>query len=709
MSDLSEVALQPSYHKGEDDIARDFYLPCMERAYTYDRAVGFFNSTIYVLAWPSLKAMVKREGKIRIICAPVLSKEDTNAIDEGYSARQEQSVTEQLRTEIERLLSDPYLGKPTRALATLVALDIIDFKLAFIGQESEPRHRRLFHDKVGIFQDVQGNAVVFKGSMNETWSGLALDGNLESVDVFVSWEGKRDALRASSEVNYFERLWNDQYPSVTVRSFPDVARTALLNVADVQNWEMLLDEVSDMATLSTAFSAAEATSGRSPRRHQVEALRSWLEQGRRGILEHATGSGKTFTALCAIRDSLLRDETPLILVPSELLLHQWHTEVMDTLGDLSPAILLCGAGYDRWRRERLLRIWTVRTSEPRLVIATIQTAAHNDMFRTGLNQGSHLFVVADEVHRLGSAGNQKFFEIESGPRLGLSATPRRAGDPEGTAAIFDYFGDIVPPPFTLADAIEAGFLTPYMYYPHTVELSPSEQNVWDRETRKIQKVYAASRKKNRLDTDTQEILKNMLIKRARILKNAETKVDAAVNIFQRHYKSGQRWIVYCDSRDQLYRVLMALRKGGFPAVEYHSAMEGDRAQTLKHFEINSGVVVSIRCLDEGVDIPNATHALILASSKNPREFIQRRGRVLRRAPNKPRAFVHDTIVVPHHQGAGGPPGSAIIEGELARAIKFGLSAENPSAVTELKRIAVEFDVDYEQLLEEGYEYDEDDE
>jgi superfamily II DNA or RNA helicase len=264
-----------------------------------------------------------------------------------------------------------------------------------------------------------------------------------------------------------------------------------------------------------------------------------------------------------------------------------------------------------------------------------------------------------------------------------------------------YFGGIVPPPFALKDAIASGTLTPYMYFPHTVRLTDQEQEEWNRLSTDISRLYA-QRGSAKPAPDIDSRIDLLLIKRARIAKRATGKKNVAIDVLRANYQIGQRWIVYCESLPQLDEVLQALRSIGVDAGEYHSKMTGDREQTLRRFEINGGVLVSIRCLDEGVDIPSVSHALILASSKNPREFIQRRGRVLRRASNKPLAFVHDAIVVPNALGQN-EPGSAIVEGELARAVEFGRSAENPSAITDLELIAQRFGLDLGGLSEEGVE------
>jgi superfamily II DNA or RNA helicase len=162
--------------------------------------------------------------------------------------------------------------------------------------------------------------------------------------------------------------------------------------------------------------------------------------------------------------------------------------------------------------------------------------------------------------------------------------------------------------------------------------------------------------------------------------------------------------VYCSDIDQLERVHDKLEELPFRVLEYHSKMDGNREQTLNYFRDNGGIILSIKCLDEGVDIPNATHALILASSKNPREFIQRRGRVLRKSDNKHHANVHDTIVMPYSTETEAPV-TSILESELARAIKFGEDAENPKSVGDLKQIALDAGIDYEELADTGFEDD----
>lgn len=705
---LRDHPFQRAYHKPEDDIAAAFYLPAVAASVQYDRAVGFFSSTVFLLAWPSLKAFAAGGGRMRLICSPVLSDEDHDALREGYSERAEVAAGEAMAEAFQRMLQVEGFHKPAVVLASLVAAGVIECKIAWVGPEAGGRPKRLFHDKVGILTDAEGDQLAFKGSMNETWPGLSRDGNLESVDVFAGWRDAGELSRVRDEAAYFERLWSDTWPGVTVRAFPDTARESIISAADAGRWPGLVDEIClDLDKAARWSAEAGKPEGRTPRPHQVRALEAWEARGRRGLFEHATGSGKTFTALCAIGDALRRGETPLVLVPSDLLLKQWEPELRETFAGHGLQLMICGSGHDRWKSGAGLRSWTrpAAGGAPRAVLATLQTASR-DEFRGLCVQGDHLFFVADEAHRLGAKAARRLFDLHTGPRLGLSATPVRAGDAEGTAALMAYFEGVVPPPFTLADAIEAQTLTPYAYQVRTVRLDDDERAEWDRLTDRFRKLYARHAAGG--ETELSDSLKLLLIQRARIIKGARAKTPMAVDIVTEHYRPGQRWIVYCDDQAQLGEVLTALRATGLKGVyEYHSAMAGDRQATLEAFNARGGIVVSIRCLDEGVDIPAVSHALILASSRNPREFIQRRGRVLRRSPGKLIAHLHDVLVVPDMADAD-DPGAALLKGELARAIEFGQHAINPAAVADLKRLAAAAGFDWRELTGEGFETDAED-
>ncbi len=699
---LDSFEFKASYNKAEDDIAEGFYLPCMRASIRYDRISGFFGSTIYIIAWSALKEFIVHGGRMRLICSPYISDDDEAALSEGYSARNNGLLAGSIKEEVEALFASPALSAPARLLAYLVSEEIIDVKIAVPGEQAGADTKRMFHDKVGVFSD-DSLSVGFRGSMNETFKGLSSDGNIESIDVFPSWADARDRERVETASSFFDRLWEGVVPGVAVYSFPSDVKAVLKDKAKGADWEQLLDEIKVTQNRAAKWKPDKRPGGNSPREHQTNALEAWVAAGRRGIFEHATGSGKTFTAICAIRAAFGRGESVLVLVPSRNLLGQWYKELTETIGDVLVNYLLCGDGHNEWRKDSTLRAWTSPgAGQNRVVISTMDTAVAPD-FISGVAQGAHIFLVADEVHRLGSQERRRLFTLDTGARLGLSATPRRYGDQIGTQAIMDYFGGIIPPPFTLEDAIQAGVLTKYFYHPQKLSLTKAEQEQWDAITEDIRKLLARS--KGDVDLDSNPRLKMLLINRARIVKNAANKVPLALDVLRKQYRPGQKWIVYCDNIDQLKAVLHTAMRAGFDAYEYYAGMAGDRDMTIDYFEDNGGVLISIKCLDEGVDIPSTTHALILASSQNPREFIQRRGRILRRAKGKHFAELYDAITMPVMAEGEDEKSLSIITAELSRAIQFGESAENYSGVTDLKNIAAEFQIDFNTIRNGGLEDD----
>jgi superfamily II DNA or RNA helicase len=266
--------------------------------------------------------------------------------------------------------------------------------------------------------------------------------------------------------------------------------------------------------------------------------------------------------------------------------------------------------------------------------------------------------------------------------------------------MFGYFGNVIPPPITLADAIKAGRLVEYEYTPHPITLTAEESEQWKRLTLQIVREMGASKDGEREPlTDKAKML---LIRRSRIAKKAENKIALAASVLGRHYDEGNRWLVYCEDQTHLEAVIGALRAIGLNPLRYHSDMEGDKDAALGHFRTFGGIMVSIRCLDEGVDIPAVDHALILASSQNPRQFIQRRGRVLRKAPWKHLAAIHDAIVVPVNL-EDEPEQTSLLKSEFVRAVEFAKSALNRDAAAELREIAARLGFDPDETTDAGIE------
>lgn len=682
---LSSLSFSTEYRTGDADPVNSFYRPCLRNANGYKRAVGYFRSSVYLIVGEATVEFARRGGKIRLICSPSVTSQDMDSISAGYKAR-EARLAECLDRELDLLLASDNTAYRTRVLATLVTIGALDIRLAV-----RPDGFGLYHEKLGVFSDEFGNRISFLGSANETWNGWHSRGNHEAIEVFCSWRGDFEQQRVERHDSYFERLWEGAVTGVEVVKFPEAAARRLKTVS-FEGIDAVETESLDSVPVK-----------RTPLPHQTTAIAAWKAAGCRGIFQHATGSGKTFTALTAVREHISNGLPALILVPSALLLEQWAEEVK---GELPEAVLLrAGSGHDRWKHSGRLRGMTDPSPDlgPRVILSTMQTAA-TDVFVGEVCAGPHLMFVADEVHQIGSPFNARAMSIDSGPRLGLSATPTRYGDLEGTERIFRYFGPVVPPPITLPDAIRAGRLVAYEYFPHPIHLTAEESEEWKTLTRRIFLEFNKNRGQGSQVGLLTERAKMLLIQRSRVAKKARNKIAIARSTLRSEYREGQRWLVYCEDADQLKEVLVELGAAGLAAMEYHSAMSGDRAAALAWFRSFGGILVSIKCLDEGVDIPAIDHALILASSQNPRQFIQRRGRVLRSAPDKHIAVIHDAIVVPVSV-EDEPEQLSLLKSEFMRAVEFADSAINLTAGAELRAMAAAMGLDLEAWRDIGLEED----
>ncbi len=685
--DLSKLPLDSHYRTGERDPVTGFYKPCLDASVTYDRAVGYFRSSIFAVIGQPFLDFARRGGKARFICSPSITEEDAKAIESGYLQR-DQAIERAITRDVDELLSDPASDHRAKLLATFIKFGTLDIKLAIRSGGNG-----IYHEKIGIFSDGNSHHVSFLGSANETWSAWHAEGNHESIEVFRSWLST-DEIRVQSHRKIFDLLWKGETLGVDTIEFPEAQRRKILSVAAPG-----LDD-------PTVDTPRPMNSGR--RRlmpHQAKAIELWEKAGRRGVFEHATGSGKTFTAIEAIKKHLTTGEPALVLVPSQLLHEQWKREILEEIPDAS--VLMAGSGHIKWKdRGRLRSQTSPGLGMNRVVIATMQTAS-TDAFINGLYQGDHLLIVADEIHQIGSPKNSIALTIQSGASLGLSATPIRYGDPEGTQRIFTRFGAVIPPAITLQDAIAAGRLVNYEYFPHAVHLSDEESELWKKLTKQISFELAKS-KKNDYSTGLSDKAKMLLIQRSRIAKKARVKTGLATNVIKKEFTEGQSWLVYCEDSDQLNEMLLKLRAEGLRPLEYHSNMSGEKADALNWFKKFGGVLVSIKCLDEGVDIPAVSHAFILASSQNPRQFIQRRGRVLRKSAEKNLAVIHDAIVVPVDPESESEQIS-LLKAELIRALEFANSALNKGAGADLRRIALEMGIDPSPDGEAAIEEDQEEE
>jgi superfamily II DNA or RNA helicase len=648
---LRSVPFRENYSSSGSSLLNEFYIPALSNAVTYERATGYFSSAILALAPVAFSEFATRSGKMRLLCSPHLSEADAKAIL-NLAESDRPAPLEVAATSLAELAHGTHLE--TRAVACLRALidaGILEVRFVTAGRSG------LFHDKLGIFTDEFGNKVSFIGSANETaaaWSGFA---NHEQIEVFRNWTDDTEERRCARHEDQFDETWEGLRRGLIVTSSTDAADV----IRSVVPSESLEDIV---ASLRQAVGRAELQPDVIQLRdYQIEVLDSWHRADDRGVVAFATGGGKTRTALEAVRQWTASGRPALIMVPSELLHQQWANEIATHLS--KAAVLQAGAGYSREGWSRRLSDYTRDDTSlgQRIVLATYQTAA-TSRFLELIRDGAHLLVVSDEVHRVGAQDTRRVLEeIAAGARLGLSATPQRFGDPIGTAAINEYFGKILEPTFTLRNALDASVLVPYDYDFVVCPLTEDEEERWDALTARV--AHELARNKG----DMTDFALHLLRQRARIAKRAAGKAPLARSVVSQRYRPGDRWLIYCNDIDHLREVRRELEALDIDLLAYHSQDEGDHDATLSFFTNRGGVLLAIKCLDEGIDIPLINRALILASSTNPREYIQRRGRVLRRTPGKYSAAIFDVIVV-------GSDGKAITPSEVVRAMGFAEDSRN---------------------------------
>lgn len=691
---LRDIDLKTEYNTEDDDIIRDLYAPCLSVSRQYDRVAGYFRANIYKELGEALLDFAIRGGKARILCSPDIHQEDEDAVREGYVLRG-QRCKEDIEFDLIKLFKimskNPKELDCLNMIRCLIENGSLDLYIA-------QKEGGIYHRKIGIFYDSHGNNVVFSGSGNETLravSSIEDWNNDEEFDLYRSWGGEFESSKALKKAMYLERLFNGKSKGIDVRPLNELERKALNEFRAYSNLEECRIGAK-MRDIPRIKGLAPATI--SLYYYQSQAIKEWNNAGRIGILSMATGTGKTITALSAISGLVKEGRAILILVPSKILLSQWRQQISNFFPNVP--LLLAGGGHN-WKDNIAKRIFISNYRLPRIILATMGTASTPD-FIEYLRQSKDPILVVDEVHRLGSISNRCILSIGFKEKLGLSATPERLFDPEGDDFLKNIFGLVPVYNLPLCGKVRLSetddkevpiigkFLSRYDYDFEIVYLTEGEQDQWNNITQDIRKTagkYSANGQDDfRLIKDKR--LLNLFIKRARIQKNAISKIEISRSIIEKRYPSNGRWIIYCDNITQMDSVAKILRSSikYTPIWTYHSKMvRAKKDAVLKYLENQPGIVVSIKCLDEGVDIPSIDGALILASSTNPREYIQRRGRVLRISNGKRKASIIDVIVLPNYI-LDEKDLLPMVRSELARAWEFANLAENKDVLHRLWRL-----------------------
>jgi superfamily II DNA or RNA helicase len=689
----------PRYRSDRNDVVGEFYLPAYESATLYCRASGFFTSTSLTLMARGIESFTSRGGQVRLIASPRLDLDDIADIDRGYEIREVFARAAMRSLEAE---TDPVLLKGLGITGRLIAEGHLDIQLAFV---ESPKGFGIYHEKIGYFRDEFGDVVAFTGSSNETYGGLVA--NFESVEVYRSWRAGDDE-RTIGIVDDFNNLWSDKTDRLHILPFPEVAREKLVQLAQSHQGESFpaRDDALQLAAASTdSAGTLKPPTSFQPREYQHEAVRAWLTQHGCGILKMATGTGKTKTALLAashVAKVHAASEQPLVLVvvaPYQHLVDQWMQDVREFGIEPIPVY----ESSAKWIPQVENALASVRFgTTPCVVLVATNASFSMESFQGILNRvTAPLMLIGDEVHNLGSERLAASLPDNAIYRLGLSATPERYMDDAGTQRLFDYFGPIAFE-IDLEAAIKIGALCRYEYYPRLVELDEDEMALYTELTGQIVALMGSISSLD--DADPDSPLGLLLRKRANVLGHASGKLAMLADDVK---KNRTNWfqLAYCaeGTRPDAYgsgiqgpsQVAEALEligvEFGLSAHTYVSdTPREERKALLRRFMKGDDLrfLIAMRCLDEGVDIPDAQIAYILASSSNPRQFIQRRGRLLRQPTSGTKtAIIYDYLAIPQARGEGdvNQVERSMVRRELERAFEFGRLSENyPATLAALR-------------------------
>jgi superfamily II DNA or RNA helicase len=643
------------YRNKHNNVVSEFYNPCLVNSKTYKRAVGYFSSSILAKIAIGLTSYLKPGHKIQLLISPELSKDDFEVIKAASFS--DQIIQEQLT---KKLMFSTDLIDTSRysLLYHLIKMNILEIRFALV---KDYERTAIYHEKIGIFLDEYNDAIVFIGSSNETENALMR--NYESFYTFKSWDSNQKE-QCNEEIEHFDSLWggSDQFIKT-------------LDVSKAIEQKIVKFSKIDPHFYDDNFGGKIETEPKPPvnleipipsiqphiklKKYQSAAIDSFVTNDYKGIFSMSTGSGKTFTASGAIVRTFENKKKLFVVIvaPFLHLVDQWE----DELENFNIYPLKIYGNKESWLRKLYSKTSQFKQGLINFFTVVVTNKTFTDLdFQKYLSEVENsTLLIVDEAHNFGSRNLLNSLNPNFPFRLALSATIERHNDEDGTKGLYDYFGEIVIE-YDLKQAILDGVLTNYYYYPIVVNFTDIELSKYLEISDQISKLYAIYGNENGKNRN-QEI-DRLLIRRSRIVAGAEEKLKKLFEIIETRYTKDNNLLIYCGALkygdletynfdedvkqiDYVQKQLgtkLGMRVSKFTAEE----SKEERKQIINSYKLNDlQALVAIKCLDEGVNIPAIKTAFILASSTNPRQYIQRRGRLLRTFKGKEFAYIFDFITL----------------------------------------------------------------
>ena len=689
-----DIDIAYSYETGRDDPVSEFYVPLLAETVTYDRIAGFFTSASLAIAARGIAGLIRNKGTMRMIVCPRLDEKDVEIIKKVVEYPEE-FISKQLLEDIAHI-EDDFQKDHLRALGWMLANGYLEIKLALVKHKDSETidYKSLFHQKIGIMTDKEGNRLSYSGSINETASGWLT--NIEEFKVFRSWELGQDSY-LDADIERFEELWNEKRTNVVIKTLPKaVSEKLILTSMEFSQEHFIAKKYLRTRKEKTIEEKLSLFS------YQKDAYEMWKGNNFQLLFEMATGTGKTRTAIACINFFISTVPNGLVVIscPQSTLSMQWKSEI-DKIG-LKVSSTLIADGTHKWREtlKKELKLIALGFSK-HVIVYTTHTTASSDDFVNLITE--HIFktqvcFIGDEAHGLGAYQSKNALLNLYSYRIGLSATPSRWFDDYGSKILTDYFGNKTYT-FNIAQALTTinpltnkPFLVEYEYNPVFVSLSDEELEKYQRLTGRIKKAAAYSKSSD----EYQSRLRWLLFSRANIEKNAELKYESLIGILRN--RQIENTLIFASDA-QIDEVMSLLQKMNIIAHRFTQDQGtspdpkrgglSERQYLINKFKEGTyNALVAIKCLDEGIDIPTAHTAIIMASSTNPREYIQRVGRVIRQSKGKDRAYIYDFILEPDFERLIDPAlvefEKQIFEKELIRVKDMAMNSINNADV--LKKI-----------------------
>ena len=724
---LADKVFQYSYSQIDSHQPAEFCLQALSNSIKLDLGLGYFSSASFNVLANGMAQFIVNGGTMNLYINKYVSCEDYELLKGNYDNSFDEELASHFST-LKRTFEsrDEHFFK---CIAYLIQAHKINIKIVVLSNGGLP------HEKYGIFTDELDNKIYFNGSMNMTANAIL--GNLETVECTCSWKGDDSKDKVSNFESHFNKVWNGNCPGVKIYEAKKFCSEIMTTYPEQDPEQLLEKEKQFIKDIQKQRNSNISNAPHFPTKYkdgalpyQEDAYNAWVANNKMGIFAMATGTGKTVTSLnCALHEfSEDKFYNLLILVPTLDLVEQWQKELLN----FNYKNILCISSLNpKWRTELVdisNRIKRGRDTNFAMV-STYDSFVHKDFQLLLPSISKNLILIADEAHNIGGKQVSACFKkLTISRRIGLSATPERIYDDPDALGIGDFFNDKSPYvySFPMSRAIKENRLCRYYYYPKVAYLNEAEMSLYTYYTKRLVTLWNSSKQKFKNKKEAETIMMN----RKRIIHKCDDKLRVYQEILReigfdklkytfvyapqgKYSRVGNTEDVLLTEGDDISFIqkLMNATKEIYPKINCNKFTSEDNKETrsnlLKSFADGTlDVLLAMKCLDEGVDIPRAEIGIFTSSTGNPREFIQRRGRLLRKHDEKKYSYIYDIIVIPDtisRENSFSSIESNLVRGELRRVAYFASLAQNyranNGAYEVLNDIAHHYGIILDELLQ----------